>query len=497
MQKQLQQGILLVVAWLTMGCAHAQTVPDREIFFAPLYAAITQAKELRADILAPGYFSDANQALKNLENYYGGKPKADRLLKDQVAVQQAITKAQQVAAESSKVLGSTVRAYDDAITAGAAQSQAEAWKKAEQRFAQAVTKLESNDLDAARSKAAEAEVLLRDVELLAIKSNVLSEVRGLMSQAQVAKVPDYAPKSFAMAQQQLMLADQHLTRSRYELDDPKRLAAQAVYEIKHAQYLSELIQRAQAKEGLKQQVAEAQWLALEPSVRELAAELNVPDVFDQGVVPVLQMVHNNVLQQQQQISALRSTVVDREQQIAQLKALVADLNAAISKVEAKLGSESQERQALIKRLSAQDRVRENITKIEGLFTAEEGRVYRQAQQLIMSLNAISFRSGKSAIEPASFPVLDKVGQALKLFPNAGLSVEGHTDSVGSDSTNTLLSQDRADAVREYLVSNFGVSIEKISSVGYGKSKPVANNETETGRARNRRIEIVMELDEAN
>ena len=85
-------------------------------------------------------------------------------------------------------------------------------------------------------------------------------------------------------------------------------------------------------------------------------------------------------------------------------------------------------------------------------------------------------------------------QALQLFPGSSLSVEGHTDANGSDSANLILSQDRADAVKHYLVSNFGVDAEKISSIGYGEARPVATNETAEGRARNRRIDLIIHVD---
>ena len=497
MFKQLRRRLLCVVIWLVAGSAFAQNIPDKEAYFGPLNAALAQAKEQRVQLLAPKLFADANEALQDLQKYYSGKPNPEQLQKQRDQVQQAIDKAQQMAVQASKTLNSVVKAYDDAVVAGAAQTQGEAWKKAEQRLMQAVAKVEGNDLDAARSKGAEAEVLLREVELQAIKFSVLAEARNLISQAQTAKVADYAPRSLALAQQQLALADQQLARNRYEMQEPKRLVAQATYEIKHAQYLSALIQRAQSKEGVKQQLAEEQWLALEAAVRELAAEFNKPDLFDSGIEPVIRAVQSSVLDQQQQMADLRSTLVDRDQQIIQLKAMIDDLNAAISKLENKLGSESQERQELQKRLAAQERVRENIATIEALFTSEEGRVYRQANHLIMSLNAINFRSGKSIIESSSLTVLEKVKQAIQLFPKSSISVEGHTDSAGSDSANLLLSQDRADAVRDYLVSTLGVNVEKISSIGYGESRPVANNETESGRVRNRRIEIVIDTDAVN
>ena len=80
-----------------------------------------------------------------------------------------------------------------------------------------------------------------------------------------------------------------------------------------------------------------------------------------------------------------------------------------------------------------------------------------------------------------------------MFPGASLVVEGHTDANGSDSQNLILSQDRADAVKQYLVSNFGLDAEKVSSIGYGEARPVATNETASGRARNRRIDLVIHV----
>jgi outer membrane protein OmpA-like peptidoglycan-associated protein len=87
--------------------------------------------------------------------------------------------------------------------------------------------------------------------------------------------------------------------------------------------------------------------------------------------------------------------------------------------------------------------------------------------------------------------MNKVRDALALFPDSSIVVEGHTDSNGSDSANLILSQDRADAVRQYLVTQFGANPEKISSIGYGEVRPVATNETADGRARNRRIDLII------
>ncbi len=82
---------------------------------------------------------------------------------------------------------------------------------------------------------------------------------------------------------------------------------------------------------------------------------------------------------------------------------------------------------------------------------------------MLSLLGIKFPSGRSTIDASSAALMKKVQQGLTLFPGASISVEGHTDANGSDSTNLILSQDRADAVRQYLVSNFGVECRRRSA----------------------------------
>ena len=85
---------------------------------------------------------------------------------------------------------------------------------------------------------------------------------------------------------------------------------------------------------------------------------------------------------------------------------------------------------------------------------------------------------------------------IREFPEARVVVEGHTDSQGNEARNQDLSRRRAIAVREYLLSNIAMSADRITAVGYGESSPIAPNDSEAGRARNRRIEITLTFDEA-
>jgi len=87
--------------------------------------------------------------------------------------------------------------------------------------------------------------------------------------------------------------------------------------------------------------------------------------------------------------------------------------------------------------------------------------------------------------------LDEVATALQKSDAEKFVVEGHTDSIGSDATNEELSYRRAQTVHDYLIER-GVPAEKIRAVGYGKSRPVADNTTAEGRANNRRVEIIIQ-----
>ena len=104
------------------------------------------------------------------------------------------------------------------------------------------------------------------------------------------------------------------------------------------------------------------------------------------------------------------------------------------------------------------------------------------------LEGASFSSGSSKLRPGATGKLDEVVKATNAFPDIVLEVSGYTDNIGSAQKNLKLSQDRADAVKAYLVGK-GVAADRITSTGYGVDNPVADNATRAGRAKNRRVEV--------
>lgn len=111
--------------------------------------------------------------------------------------------------------------------------------------------------------------------------------------------------------------------------------------------------------------------------------------------------------------------------------------------------------------------------------------------MVSLLNPIEFDHGKSTIKPVSFPILKEVAVLMESRPTIKIAVQGHTDNVGAREFNTKLSDDRAASVVRYL-KGLGIDGSRLTSKGFGPDKPIDTNDTDAGRAHNRRVDFVIE-----
>jgi len=112
------------------------------------------------------------------------------------------------------------------------------------------------------------------------------------------------------------------------------------------------------------------------------------------------------------------------------------------------------------------------------------------KKIALAAKGIFFETASDKIKASSFDDLDKLAEILNEYPDAKVSIEGHTDSDGDDAKNLDLSKRRADAVKAYL-STHGITAERMSTIGYGETQPITSNTSRAGKAKNRRVDFKL------
>lgn len=129
--------------------------------------------------------------------------------------------------------------------------------------------------------------------------------------------------------------------------------------------------------------------------------------------------------------------------------------------------------------------------LEASLAGTGAEVEQQGEQLLVTLpSQVTFAFDQATIQPQFYPALDNVARTLQQYPSSYIDIIGHTDSTGQDAYNQSLSQARADAVAQYLISR-GVNPARLQAYGMGESRPIASNDTEAGRQANRRVELLI------
>jgi outer membrane protein OmpA-like peptidoglycan-associated protein len=452
----------------------------RKTFFKEADAARAAAEAAQASLLAPRAwergmreYEDAEEALargRNIEWVRDNASEATQYFRE------ATQKAELAKTKFAQVL----KSRQDAANARAPELSPDLWDKAQRKFADAIRYLERGDLKGASRRDIEATALYRDAELVAIKAQYLSETRRLLSDADRARVGRYAPITLGKAKRLLADAERELNENRYDTDLPRSLARQANYEAKHAIYLSEIVRKVRDKDLTAEQLV-LQW---EASLRQIAGVADVQPDMETGPDKLTSELVAYFENQARELQAL-------EQEKAENEVRMADMEEELRALDERLGGATAERAALIQRLEAQARVKEQFERVEKMFTTDEARVFRQGNSVILRLVGLSFDSGASQLKPQNFNLLAKVEKAIDVFPRSELIIEGHTDSHGGDDLNQKLSQARAESVQQYMINAMRIPTYRLIATGYGETRPVASNETQAGRARNRRIDIVI------
>jgi OOP family OmpA-OmpF porin len=442
-----------------------------------LAKAIDTAKQEQVDVLSPTWFSKAEQSLnKAREGLNRGKSISKILLEVSYGKAQ-LQRAEEMAQVARTALPDVIKAHDRAITTGAPAIGRD-YAKAEEQFLELTRAIENNDLEWAQKNRLRVTKSFDRLELQAIKNKALGEPRKLIAQAEADGARKIAPKTLTEAQDKLADADAFISKHRYEKEKIQQEASAALFQarrLKQVMALSEKIQTMNPEEV-------ALWF--EGMLHDVTDKLSAPDVRDESITMQVEGILSSIGALREERQHLADEVKSQEKRIVALEGLTREEKMARERM-------AEGEKTAKEHLAAERRLQALYTEVRNLFGATEAEVYKQGNYLVIRLRAINFPVGQAIIMPSNYALLSRVQEAIRAFKKPEVVIEGHTDSSGSDTKNQKLSQERAEAVREYLIANGTVPSDQIVAVGYGSTRPLASNATAEGRAINRRIDVLI------
>lgn len=456
-------GLSLVAALITLGgCASSQPkltqeqVMDQYPELAKLDAEVKDAKAKGSEYLAPESYATALESLNDAMNAaYNNK--TDAASETATAVTEGlnvIDKVKSDTASSQQLLSEVLVVRERALKAGVATLQAEKLAEVDKKLKKTSALIEEGNIEKAKQRRPELLEGYTQLELTALKQGTAEQAKSAIANAKKQGAEKYAPKTLARAEEEMTLAVTILDADRTKTEEADV------------------------------QANKAKWLAeRSAAITETVKDFDRRDYTKEDIV----------LWHQAQLSTVNEPIGGQlpfnkpsDEVVLSLKASIDKLKTAEIGYSKKLAATEKERLAM----EAKDRaVNKQFETVQAMFTANEANVYLQRQNVLISAHGFQFPTGVSEIQTANFPLMNKIIRAIKLFPNSRIEISGHTDSTGSDNINKSISQARAGKVGKFLTDVGEIDSKRITTIGYGESRPLATNKTAAGRAENRRVEI--------
>ncbi len=369
-------------------------------------------------------------------------------------------------------------------------------EKAQSFMHAAIVSSEKGELNQARQAAQKAEIYYNKCIDLAM-NGLVEQTKHAVSQATNMGAKNYAPRTWTIADTELALLEgynQDLQRpieKREGLPRPKNIGyalEMAVYAQKIAIQVKEWRRDNGSHEKLaltlrKEHLDIAQALALPLDYHKVGIDIDAQTLV-QYVQQLKQTLTKERLLHTEKIKIMQNNfdaTLNQHLQEQRLK----DQEAFQSKL-------SNIKSAFSTKLEQETFETNRQKKVQSLFKPDEVNIIASLDgSLIIRATTIQFAPNSSKVDSRYYDFLGRVKEALMMYPDRQIKIEGHTDSVGDEKANRALSLQRAEAVQEFLVVA-GIDANRIRALGFGEVKPIASNMYKQGRAMNRRIDIIIQ-----
>jgi len=457
---------------------------------SPIWAAdgIDQLRqEIRAFLNSPEH-EFAPETAEKAQAYLGAAMLA-REKHDEENVHQSLEAARRTLSEARRLASDFRKKNSELLKLRAAAREAAdspndpALQAAEQnlkKMIQATEKGLFNQSEQFKQKATRAYRDIIDRRLPAL----VEETGKLISRAAAAGAKKYAPRTYQGAKQWLSEASAYVDGiSRKVPDHPRRgirlataareLALQVKQWRKHAGSHEQLVLK-----GRKERLRLASKLGLDVHPDDPTADISLEAI----------LAEIDKRQARQKTYALEVEKVREQCQRELEKKLAEQRETLLSRQQERLSSLKDAFRAKLERETFEKKRQQRLRKI---FRKGDVDIYYNLDgSILIRLSRLKFAPGRSSIDKKYYDLLARLKEALEIYGDRNVNIEGHTDNKGEAKPNQVLSLKRAESVRDYLISA-GVEAGRLKALGYGEVRPIASNDYEKGRAMNRRIDVII------
>ena len=483
MKRMMKLATGLFLAVMVTGCATVQKPSRAEVMnthqeLAGLQSDMQQAQSNEVDFFAPDGYTAAKEALDDaVEKAIDGDP----FDKKATASRNALEKAKRDAQENRNIMREVIAERDRAKAAGAQKILPEKFTKLEKRFQNAMRLTEKGETDKAKKERGELMSAYAELELDALKRATVSSAKEMIAKAEEAGAKKYAPKTLALSKNELALAVSVLEAERTEKSKAEEHATRSLELAQRSLYISDTVKVFDQRDFTDEDIVLWYQEQLTFVHKPLPGTLSFMQNNHEVVTAFKSDIENVMASESASREALQRSSAKNEALLSKIALLEQSSTAAEVSYKSKLAGIEEANSA------AQAR----FQKVQDMFTPAEALVYRQGHNVLLTTYGFDFAVGGSEISSDNYGLLNKIIQAIKTFDDPYVLVTGHTDSTGSEETNQALSQKRAETVASFLKKVGQIPDDRVNIEGDGESRPVASNETKEGRAKNRRIEILI------
>lgn len=470
----MRYSFLMIFLMISFGCTtihHKKSeVLQNEPNIKNLESRIKDAKKADLDFLSPSNFEQAEKKLDEAVNL--SQRSQDLNAGDKLALE-GLNFIEQAFLESSKakeVLGESLEKKHNAQDAKADVYFKNEFEDLEKKLKKAAKALENQDYSLAVTQNGVLAKGFLDLEIRALKIDVSKSAEQAYEDAIAIGADKLAPQTLSLAKKELSIAKNIIEAEKTNYEKAKFHAQKAEYLSLRAKGLAELAILFKNEKLSKEQIG----LWYQDQIEKIFEPYNENISFDVSNSDLITRLKNKTKNTLDYVADLEKRNNQAERKITDLKDKLAESLSENDKI--RLEKTQKE---------------ENFNEISEIFNKDEAEVLKTQNEIIIRAYGFSFKVGSAEVSSDNFTLLHKIVSAILKYPKSDIVVEGYTDSSGSPTTNQRLSEQRAKNIADFLVKIAMIEPSRVSSLGYGSQKPIASDETKEGRAKNRRIEIII------